>query len=198
MKIAATCAAASFATGETPVASCRNGSSQKLSQVQLLRQPSCDACDNVLFLWLPPSFPWEAEGISLGKVEKKGSWGWWHVQVRPFISTSFLVTALSHLPTRYNGYCGTFLRVILSLWDVRFWWGVEWRLAGQLVCTVILRRRPKLACKLLKSVFSSKEQTAITRLPLVKMVTNFRRTFLGRLPFKKSKKSKNVDLTLLC
>ena len=44
-----------------------------------------------------------------------------------------------------------------------------------------LRGRPKLACKLLKSVFSFKEQTAITRLPLVQMVSNFRRTFLGRL-----------------
>ena len=38
MKIAATCDATSFATGEIPVASCCNGSSQKLSQVQLLRQ----------------------------------------------------------------------------------------------------------------------------------------------------------------
>ena len=45
-----------------------------------------------------------------------------------------------------------------------------------------LRGRPKLACKLLKSVFSFKEQTAITRLPLVQMVSNFRKTFLGRLP----------------
>ena len=45
-----------------------------------------------------------------------------------------------------------------------------------------LRGRPKLACKLLKSVFNFKEQTAITRLSLVQMVSNFRRTFLGRLP----------------
>ena len=59
---------------------------------------------------------------------------------------------------------------------------------------------PNLACKFLKSVFSFKEQTAVTRLPLVQMVSNFRRTFLGRLPLHhpKSKKSKNVDLTLLC
>ena len=41
--------------------------------------------------------------------------------------------------------------------------------------------------KLLKSIFGFKEQTATTRLPLVQMVSNFRRTFLGRLPLQHPK-----------
>ena len=40
----------------------------------------------------------------------------------------------------------------------------------------------KLACKFLKSIFGFKEHTAITTLPLVRMASNFRRTFLGYLP----------------
>ena len=90
-------------------------------------------------IFMTPSFVSLGTSGNFARESGEGSWGWWHVQVRHFLSTSFLVTAVSHLPTRYNGYYGPFLPVILSLWDVRFWWGVEWPLAGRLVCTVIKR-----------------------------------------------------------
>ena len=52
--------------------SCRNGSSQKLSQAQLLRQPSCDACDKRP-IFMTPSFVSLGTGGNFAQESGEGS-----------------------------------------------------------------------------------------------------------------------------